>query len=73
MARRLGGHLVGMSTAVEAIAARQAGLEILGVSLVTNHAAGVTGEKLSHAEVLAAGAAAGPRISALLAQVIRRL
>ena len=73
MARRMGGHLVGMSTALEAIAARQAGLEVLGVSLVTNHAAGVTGEKLSHAEVLAAGAAAGPRISALLAQVIRRI
>ena len=73
MARRMGGHLVGMSTALEAIAARQAGLEVLGVSLVTNHAAGVTGEKLSHTEVLAAGAAAGPRISALLAQVVRRL
>ena len=73
MARRMGGHLVGMSTALEAIAARQAGLEVLGVSLVTNHAAGVTGEKLSHAEVLAAGAAAGPRISALLAQVIRSI
>jgi purine-nucleoside phosphorylase len=73
MARRMGGHLVGMSTALEAIAARQAGLEVLGVSLVTNHAAGVTGEKLSHAEVLAAGAAAGPRISALLAQVTRRI
>ena len=73
MARRMGGHLVGMSTALEAIAARHAGLEILGVSLVTNHAAGVTGEKLSHAEVLAAGAAAGPRISALLAEVVRRI
>jgi purine-nucleoside phosphorylase len=72
MARRMGGHLIGMSTALEAIAARQVGLEILGVSLVTNHAAGVTGERLSHAEVLAAGTAAGPRISALLAQVIRR-
>jgi purine-nucleoside phosphorylase len=40
---------------------------------VTNHAAGVTGEPLSHTEVLAAGNAAGPRISALLAQVIRRI
>jgi purine-nucleoside phosphorylase len=73
MARRLGGDLVGMSTTLEAIAARHLGMEILGVSLVTNHAAGVTGDKLSHDEVLAAGAAAGPRISALLAQVIRRI
>ena len=73
MARRLGGDLVGMSTTLEAIAARHVGMEILGVSLVTNHAAGITGEKLSHDEVLAAGAAAGPRISALLAEVIRRI
>jgi purine-nucleoside phosphorylase len=73
MAGRMGGHLVGMSTALEAIAARHAGLEVLGVSLVTNHAAGVSGEPLSHAEVLEAGAAAGPRISRLLAQVVRRL
>lgn len=72
MARRMGGHLTGMSTALEAIAARHAGLEILGIGLVTNYSAGVTGEALSHAEVLAAGDAAGPRISALLAQVIRR-
>ena len=68
-----GGHLVGMSTSLEAIAARHAGLEVLGVSLVTNAAAGISPEPLSHAEVLAAGAAAGPRISALLAQVIRRI
>jgi len=73
MAGRIGGHLVGMSTALEAIAARHAGMEILGVSLVTNLAAGISAEKLSHEEVLAAGAAAGPRISALLAQVIRRI
>jgi purine-nucleoside phosphorylase len=73
MARRMGGDLVGMSTALEAIAARQVGLEVLGIALVTNHAAGVTGEPLSHTEVLAAGNAAGPRISALLAQVIRRI
>ena len=73
MAGRIGGHLVGMSTTLEAIAARQAGLEVLGVSLVTNAAAGISPEPLSHAEVLAAGAAAGPRISALLAQVVRRI
>ncbi len=73
MAARIGGDLVGMSTTLEAIAARQAGLEILGISLVTNLAAGISPEPLSHAEVLEAGQAAGPRISALLADIIRRL
>lgn len=73
MAGRLGGDLVGMSTTIEAIAARHAGLEVLGLSLVTNLAAGISATPLSHAEVLEAGQAAGPRISALLAQVVRRL
>ena len=57
MLRMLGADLVGMSTVHETIAARAAGAEVLGVSLVTNLAAGITGEPLSHAEVLAAGAA----------------
>ena len=65
---RHGGHAVGMSTVMEAIAARWAGLEVCGVSLVTNAGAGYTGEPLTHEEVLAAGAEAGPR----LARVIRR-
>ena len=73
MARRIGGHLVGMSTALEAIAARHAGLEILGISLVTNPAAGISAEPLSHEEVLEAGRAAGPRISRLLADIVRSL
>lgn len=73
MARLLGGDLVGMSTALEAIAARQAGLEVLGVSLVTNLGAGISATPLSHAEVLKAGAAASPWISALLAQILRRV
>jgi purine-nucleoside phosphorylase len=71
MAGRMGGDLVGMSTTLEAIAARHAGLEVLGVSLVTNLAAGISAEPLSHEEVLAAGLAAGPRISALLASIVR--
>jgi purine-nucleoside phosphorylase len=71
MAARIGGDLVGMSTTLEAIAARHAGLEVLGVSLVTNLAAGISPEPLSHEEVLAAGVAAGPRISALLARIVR--
>ena len=73
MAGTLGGDLVGMSTTLEAIAARQAKLDVLGISLVTNLAAGISPEPLSHEEVLEAGRAAGPRISALLAQIVRRL
>ncbi len=68
MLRAWGGDAVGMSTVLEAIAARWAGLEVCGVSLVTNPGAGYSGEPLSHEEVLAAGAEAGPR----LARVIRR-
>ncbi len=68
MLRALGADAVGMSTVLECIAARWAGLEVCGVSLVTNAGAGYTGEPLTHAEVLAAGNEAGPR----LARVIRR-
>lgn len=73
MAAAMGAHLVGMSTALEAIAARAAGLEVLGLALVTNLAAGISGESLSHAEVLAAGDAAGPRLARLLANILGRL
>ena len=73
MAGRLGGDLVGMSTTLEAIAARQAGLEVLGISLVKNLAAGISSTPLSHEEVIEAGRAAGPRISALLAEITRRI
>jgi purine-nucleoside phosphorylase len=73
MLRTLGADAVGMSTVLEAIAARWAGLEIVGVSLVTNPGAGVTGEPLSHDEVLAAAEEAGPRFSALVRRFIRSL
>lgn len=73
MARILGGDLVGMSTALETIAATEAGMEVLGISLVTNHAAGFAPSKLNHQEVLEAGKAAGPRISRLLADIIERI
>jgi purine-nucleoside phosphorylase len=73
MLRTLGADLVGMSTVHETIAARAAGAEVLGVSLVTNMAAGITGEPLSHAEVLAAGAASATRMGTLLADVVARL
>ena len=70
MAGILGGHLVGMSTTLEAIAAREAGMEILGISLVTNLAAGLSGEPLNHEEVLEAGKAAASRMGGLLSQVV---
>jgi purine-nucleoside phosphorylase len=73
MAKAIGGHLVGMSTALEAIAAREAGMEILGFSLMTNLAAGIQTTPLNHEEVLQAGRDAEPRISALLAQIIAKL
>jgi purine-nucleoside phosphorylase len=73
MAGIMGADLVGMSTAVEAIAARHAGLDVLGLSLATNLAAGISPEPLSHAEVIEAGDAAGPRISALLASIVPML
>ncbi|GAA2171650.1 purine-nucleoside phosphorylase [Agrococcus versicolor] len=70
MAKAIGGHIVGMSTALEAIAAREAGMEVLGLSLVTNLAAGIQQTPLSHAEVIEAGRAAEPVISRLLADVV---
>ena len=73
MLRTLGADLVGMSTVHETIAARAAGAEVLGVSLVTNLAAGMTGQPLSHAEVLEAGRQSAARMGALLAAVIERL
>ena len=73
MVRAIGGNLVGMSTTLEAIAAREAGMEVLGISLVTNLAAGITGEPLDHEEVLAAGQAAATRMGKLLGQVVPRI
>lgn len=73
MAKAIGGHIVGMSTALEAIAARQAGMEILGFSLITNMAAGIQTTPLSHAEVIEAGRTAEPVITSLLARVIEEL
>lgn len=73
MVRAIGGTLVGMSTTLEAIAAREAGLEVLGLSLVTNLAAGISGEPLNHEEVLEAGRAAAGRMGTLLADVIPRI
>ena len=73
MAGVLGGQLVGMSTTLEAIAAREAGMEILGISLVTNLAAGISDQPLNHEEVLEAGKAAAQRMGSLLSQVVPKL
>jgi purine-nucleoside phosphorylase len=73
MAKSFGGHIVGMSTALEAIAARQSGMEILGMSLITNLAAGIQKTPLSHAEVLEAGRDAEAVISDLLARIVVEL
>jgi len=70
MAGIIGGSLVGMSTALEAIAAREAGMEVLGISLVTNLAAGISASPLNHAEVLEAGRAAAQRMGDLLSRII---
>ena len=70
MLRTMGADLVGMSTVLEAIAAREAGAEVFGLSLVTNMAAGMTGEPLNHEEVLATGRAAAVAMGDLLAELI---
>jgi purine-nucleoside phosphorylase len=72
MLRTLGADLVGMSTVLEAIAARAAGVEVFGLSLVTNLAAGMTGEPLNHEEVLEAGRAAATKMGSLLRDLVTR-
>lgn len=69
MAGGLGADLVGMSTTGETIAAREAGMDVLGLSLVTNLAAGISPTPLDPHEVIAAGAAAAPRLRRLLAGI----
>ena len=73
MMRVVGADLVGMSTVPEAIAAHALGAEVLGISLVSNAAAGITGEKLSHEEVMAAGKAAAGKMGELLSKVLHKL
>jgi purine-nucleoside phosphorylase len=70
MYRTLGADAVGMSTVLEAIAARWSGLEIVGISLVTNPGAGITGQPLTHEEVLQVGAEAGPRFITLVRRMV---
>jgi purine-nucleoside phosphorylase len=73
MCRTLGADVVGMSTALEAIAAHAVGVEVMALSLVTNAAAGVTGEKLDADEVIAAGKAAAGQLGRFLVEFIGRL
>jgi purine-nucleoside phosphorylase len=73
MAGIIGGDLVGMSTTLEAIAAREAGMEVLGISLVTNAAAGISDQPLNHEEVLEAGRAAASRMGELLGKLVPQL
>ncbi len=73
MLRTIGADLVGMSTVHETIAARALGARVLGISMVTNLAAGITGEHLNHEEVLAAGRASADRMGGLLRELVERL
>ena len=73
MAGVMGASLVGMSTGLEAIACRSLGMEVLGISLVTNLAAGISGNPLSHDEVLETGRASGARLGDLLSRIVRRV
>jgi purine-nucleoside phosphorylase len=73
MARTIGADLVGMSTSLEAIAAREAGMEVLGISLVTNLAAGMSGQPLDPIEVIEVGNASASRMGVLLRDVLGEL
>ncbi|AXH97731.1 purine-nucleoside phosphorylase [Ornithinimicrobium avium] len=73
MAGLIGGDLVGMSTTLETIAAREAGLDVLGISLVTNPAAGISQTPLDHQEVIEVGRAAAERCGELLARIVEKI
>ncbi len=71
--RAIGADVVGMSTVQETIAARQMGMKVLCVSLITNWGSGLAARPLSHEEVLAAGASARPLLRRLLEKIVPRL
>ena len=71
--RTIGADLVGMSTVPEVIVARHMGLEVLAISCVTNMAAGMSGEKISHEEVLETGERVRGKFLALLRAVLPKI
>ncbi|TVP79949.1 MAG: purine-nucleoside phosphorylase [Gemmatimonadales bacterium] len=73
MIERMGGDAVGMSTVPEVITARARGMRVVAFSLITNLAAGISPEPLSHDEVMEAGAEARPRFEALVRGLVRRI
>ena len=73
MFRELGGCAVGMSTAVETIAAVHCGFRVCGISCITNAAAGLSHKKLSHEEVAAAADEAAPQFRKLLLEAVRKM
>jgi purine-nucleoside phosphorylase len=73
MLRAIGGDLVGMSTVPEVIVARSYGVSVLGISTVTNLAAGMSGKTLDHSEVVEVGKSIQGRMAALLSGLLARL
>ena len=73
MLQTLGADAVGMSTVPEVLVARARGVRVLGISLITNAAAGLSPQPLSHAEVVEAGREARASFEALVRGILRRL
>jgi purine-nucleoside phosphorylase len=73
MLRKLGADALGMSTVPEAIVARHSGMQVLGISCITNVAAGISGAPINHEEVIAVGARAGRQLAELIVGILPRL
>jgi purine-nucleoside phosphorylase len=73
MLRKLGADALGMSTVPEAIVARHSGMQVLGISCITNVAAGMSGSPINHEEVIEVGARAGRQLAQLIVGILPRL